>query len=451
MMRNARARRGQGHCLLGQVIALLALAGLVMLSGCAGPSAAGQARMGAAASSPTSTRSATATPTRAQGGEEVPPSVRETVAWDVSHMTLDQKLGQLFLIETVWQGYNADVDNMVHGMHAGALIIYNQNISSEGQLRQYIATIQAHADLPMLTSTDEEGGVVDRLSAFYPPRPSAQSMAATGDPRQVEQTAAGIARDLHSIGFNTDLAPVVDVRTDPYAVEYTRLFGGDPATVDRYAGAFLQGLQENGIIGTLKHWPGIGSVTLDPHETLPTITRSRAELEATDFAAFRGLLAEHPGIIMVTHVMVPAIDPNMPATLSPKLVDGVLRGELGYQGVVMTDSLYMKGISLRYSLGEAAVLSVIAGDDLLEGAWDTGSMTEMENAIKSAIAQGRISEGRIDQSVSRILTLKALYGLLPLRDSRRTKGGRLPGSAPGTGTAPEAADVPRPSVLSALA
>lgn len=396
---------------------------------------------GAAVSQATPTRATSATPTPT--GNQLPPGIRETVQWYMAHMTLDQKLGQMFLIETVWKGYNADVDNMVHGMHAGAMIIYNQNIDSEDQLRQYITTIQAHADLPMLISTDEEGGLVDRLSAFYPPRPAAQDLAATGDPAQAEQTAAGIARDFKTIGINTDLAPVVDVRSDPNAIEYTRLFGDDPATVDRYAGAFLQGLQRNGIIGTLKHWPGIGSVTQDPHETLPTITRSRAELEATDFATFRHLLADDPGIIMVTHVIVQAIDPTMPATLSPKMVNGVLRGELGYQGVVMTDSLYMKGISLRYSLGEAAVLSVIAGDDLLEGAWDTGSMTEMLDALKAAIAQGRISEGRIDQSVERILTLKALYGMLQLHDTQRTKGGRLPGSGPNASLGPSAADVPR--------
>lgn len=431
-----------------RLVSLLALMSLLALAACTSlgeghPNPRRPAPGAASAPHATpATPAGSATPTPA--GDPLPPGIRETVQWYMSHMTLDQKLGQMFLIETVWKGYNSDTDNMVHGMHAGAMIIYNQNIDSEDQLRQYIATIQAHADLPMLVSTDEEGGVVDRLSAFYPPRPSAQDLAATGDPAQAEQTAAGVARDLKSIGINTDLAPVVDVRTDPYAVEYTRLFGDNPAAVDRYAGAFLQGLQQNGVVGTLKHWPGIGSVTQDPHETLPTITRSRAELEATDFAAFRDLLAQHPGIVMVTHVIVQAIDPAMPATLSPKLVNGVLRDELGYQGVVMTDSLYMKGISVRYSLGEAAVLSVIAGDDLLEGAWDTGSMTEMVNALKAAIAQGRISEGRIDQSVERILTLKAMYGMLQLHDTQRTKGGRLPGSASTASTAPALADVPHP-------
>ena len=331
----------------------------------------------------------------------------------LAHMTLDEKLGQMFLIETLYQYYSPDVDNMVRNLHAGAMIIYDQNTSSLSQMTNYIAACQAHTTIPMMISMDEEGGVVDRLVRFEPPRPSAQDLAATGDPHQAYLAGAKAASDLKAVGVNTDLAPVVDVRTVPNAVEYTRLFGNDVHTVDTYAGQFLEGLQQNGVIATLKHWPGIGSTWGDPHLTLPVITRTRSELESTDFAAFRNLLALHPGMIMVTHVIVQTIDPSLPATLSPKMVQGVLRGELGYDGVVMTDSLYMRGISLQYNLGEAAVLSIIAGDDLLEGAWDSASMSEMLNAIKAAMQQGRISQARIDQSVRRILLLKQQYGLLP--------------------------------------
>jgi beta-N-acetylhexosaminidase len=219
---------------------------------------------------------------------------------------------------------------------------------------------------------------------------------------------------MQALGINTDLAPVVDVRSIPNAVEYTRLYGDDPTTVINYAGAFLSGLQDNGEVACLKHWPGIGSTSVDPHKALPTITRSVPELESTDFATFRALLAQNPGMIMVTHVLVPALDPVMPATLSPTLVDGVLRGELGYQGVVMTDSLYMAAISQRYTLPQAAVLSVIAGDDLLEGAFDSYSMTGMLAALHNAIDDGSISSDRIDQSVLRILELKARFGLIPM-------------------------------------
>jgi beta-N-acetylhexosaminidase len=409
---------------------MLCLVLVLALTACVGPISASQqvphaAGIADARRTPAPT-AATATPTpepsTVNGRQVDQTAMNDAVSWYLEHMTLDQKLGQLFLIETVWTGYNADVDNMVHGMHAGAMIIYNQNMTTQAQLTDFIATIQAHADLPMLVSTDQEGGVVNRLLPFIGLQPSAQDMASSGNPDVARQLGAQWAHDLLALGVNTDLAPVVDVRTDPAAIEFTRLFGDDPATVDRFAGAFLQGVQDAGVIGTLKHWPGIGSVTLDPHDTLPTITRTKAQLEATDFAAFRDLLADRPGMIMVTHVIVQSVDPTRPATLSPAVVNGVLRGELGYQGVVMTDSLYMAGISVRYSLGEAAVLSILAGDDLLEGAWDTNSMREMLDAIKAALASGRLTEDRINQSVRRILALKIRFGLLPLHPYHLSPG-----------------------------
>jgi beta-N-acetylhexosaminidase len=365
-------------------------------------------------------------------GDSFQARVNYTVNWYLNHMTLDQKLGQMFLIETYGQSYNADVDNMVRNLYAGAMIIYGKNMQTPQQLHDYIAAIQSHAQIPLMVTMDEEGGVVDRLGYFHfdPPLPSAQQLAA-GSLQQTEETGAQAAKEMQALGINTDLAPVVDVRSVPNAVEYTRLFGNDPTTVTKYAGAFLTGLQENGEIACLKHWPGIGSITLDPHKTLPTITRSLDQLQSTDFATFRSLLALQPGMIMVTHVIVQALDPTMPATLSPILVNGVLRGQLGYQGVVMTDSLYMDAISQKYTLPQAAVLSVIAGDDLLEGAFDSYSMSGMLAALHTAIDSGSITTDRIDQSVNRILRLKARFGLLPLKP--------LPNvTYPGSPTAPAA-------------
>jgi beta-N-acetylhexosaminidase len=264
---------------------------------------------------------------------------------------------------------------------------------------------------------DEEGGNVDRLGSmgFAPPLPSAKYLGSTGDPGQAAAAGSRAAAELKSFGINVDLAPVVDVRTISDPVIGPRPYGSTAATVDAFAGAFLDGLQQNGIIGTLKHWPGIGSVALDPHKTLPTVNRSLADLESTDFATFRDLLAKKPGMIMVTHVLVNAIDPDTPSSLSPKLVQGVLRDELGYQGVIITDNLWMKGVSLRYSLPDAAVLAVLAGNDLLEGPWNPATMRDVLNGLRSAVNSGRISQDRIDQSVARILTLKAQYGILPIR------------------------------------
>jgi beta-N-acetylhexosaminidase len=418
------------------------LLSLLLVAACAAPSG-GQPSNGlngveAALPSPTgqSTHSPSA-PTKNWRRELL---MRQAVDKLLSGMTLDEKLGQMFLIETTWKNYNWDVDNMVVGMHAGAMIVYAQNITDWQQLHDYLAAIQAHAKIPLMISMDEEGGEVDRLGFLNldPTLPSAQYLASTGDPRVAYDAGVTAAQEMSALGINTNLAPVADVRTVPNAIEWTRLFGDDPATVDRYAGAFLRGMQDNAVIGCLKHWPGIGSITQDPHLTLPTLDRSVEQLQTTEFAAFKGLLADNPGMIMVTHVIVPGIDPNLPATLSPAVVQHTLRDKLGYQGVVMTDSLYMQGIAAHYTLPQAAVMSVEAGDDLLEGAFDTYSMRGMLQALHAAINAGDISLARIDQSVRRILTLKVRFGLIPVVDPHSDPDGAL---FVGTGAQAEA-DLP---------
>jgi len=362
---------------------------------------------------------AKATPTRNPATEVTPTPVspiQATVEAYMSQMSLDEKLGQMVMVETYSQSYSGDIKTMVEQQHAGALIIYAKNMQTPDQLRALIRDTQAHSSIPLFITMDEEGGNVDRLGSmgFEQPLPSAKYLGSTGNPTLAFDAGSRAAAELKSYGINVDLAPVVDVRTIPNPVIGPRPYGTTANTVDAYAGAFLDGLQQNGIIGTLKHWPGIGSVALDPHKTLPTVTRTRAELDSTDFATFRDLLAKSPGMIMVTHVLVNAIDPDMPSSLSPKLVQGILRDQMGYQGVIITDNLWMKGVSLRYSLPEAAVLAVLAGNDLLEGPWNPSTMSSVLNGLRNAVNSGRISQDRIDQSVRRILTLKAQYGILPL-------------------------------------
>ncbi len=342
--------------------------------------------------------------------------VQQTVDYTLSRMTLGQKIGQMMMFETTAQTWNNDMDQMVRQMGAGAIIIYKKNMVNPAQLKQFIATSQSHTTIPMFVTMDEEGGNVDRLGdlGFAPHLPSAQYLGSTGDPNKAYQAGVAAALELQKYGINTDLAPVVDVRLVPNQVEGPRLYGNDPATVEAYASGFLNGLQQNWIIGCLKHWPGIGSTVQDPHLTLPVIDRTVAQLESTEFAPFRDMLKDHPGMIMVTHVILSAIDPTMPSSLSPIIVNGILRNELGYNGVIITDNLWMQGVSSKYPLGQAAVLAVMAGDDLLEGAWNAYELKLMIDAVKQAVANGTISQNRINQSVRRLLTLKAQYGILPL-------------------------------------
>lgn len=335
-------------------------------------------------------------------------------------MTLDQKLGQLIMVEYLGTDYQGSgLQYMIQQEHVGGFMYQASNSNFDAPYNQ-IADVaafsqQAQQDtrIPLLIATDQEGGLVNRLYTFHGYLPSAQEMAATGNPHEALNQGQQDAIWLRQLGINTDLAPVVDVQTvDPPVLE-SRMFGSDPQTVANYAGAFLYGLQQNGVAGCLKHFPGLGAVTSDPHAGLPVVNRNMAQLEQIDLEPYKLLLSsEHPAMVMATDVLMPAIDPNLPAELSPEAINGVLRGQLGYQGVVITDGLYMQGISDQWSLSQAAVLAIVAGDDIVEGPYTSNQVAGVIAALKGALQQGQLSVERINQSVLRILLLKMQYGLL---------------------------------------
>jgi beta-N-acetylhexosaminidase len=271
------------------------------------------------------------------------------------------------------------------------------------------------ARIPLIIATDQEGGLVNRLYRFHGNLPSAADMAATGNPNYALQQGTQAAKWMVQLGINTDLAPVVDVHTVEPAVLESRMFGSTPQTVATYAGAFLQGLQNNGVAACLKHFPGLGAITSDPHGGLPTVNRSMAQLDSIDLAPYRLMIKkDDPAMIMSTDVLMPAIDPNLPAELSPKAITGVLRNQLGYDGVVITDGLYMGGISQKWSLSEASVLAIIAGNDLIEGPYTPALVASVISALKQAIQQGRLPMERVNQAVARILMMKIRYGMIKL-------------------------------------
>jgi beta-N-acetylhexosaminidase len=335
-------------------------------------------------------------------------------------MTLDQKLGQLIIVEYIGNDYAATgLQQMVAQQFVGGFMYQesNSNFTAPYNTIANVNTLsqqaQKDARIPLLIATDQEGGLVNRLYQFHGYLPSAQEMVASGTPDMALNQGTQAAQWMVQLGINADLAPVVDVHTvDPPILE-TRMFGTDAKTVATYAGAFLNGLQKNGVIGTLKHFPGLGAIASDPHAGLPTVTRSKTDLEAIDLAPYKTMIPQdHPAMIMSTDVLTTALDATLPAELSPKVIDGVLRKELGYNGVVITDGLYMGGISATWTLSQAAVLAISAGNDLVEGPYTPTQVAAVVTALKQAMDQGQISMKRIDQSVQRILLMKMQYGII---------------------------------------
>ncbi|HEY6541609.1 MAG TPA: glycoside hydrolase family 3 N-terminal domain-containing protein, partial [Ktedonobacteraceae bacterium] len=334
-------------------------------------------------------------------------------------MTLDQKLAQLLIVEYLGNSYAPTLQYMIVQQGVGGFLYQasNRNFNPPDNTVANVAAFSRQAmkdaKIPLLIGTDQEGGLVNRLYTFHGYLPSAAEMAATGNPQFAYNQGVMAARWMLQLGINADLAPVVDVHTVDPPVLQTRMFGSTAETVVTYAGAFLNGLQQNSVIGTLKHFPGLGAITSDPHAGLPTVNRSLAQLESIDLAPYRLMLQkDHPAMVMSTDVLMPAIDPNLPAELSPKAINGVLRQQLGYNGVVITDGLYMGGISQRWSLPQAAVLSIIAGDDLVEGPYTVSQVAQVIAALKQAISDGQLTIERVNQSVQRILLMKMQYGIL---------------------------------------
>ncbi len=395
---------------------------LLFLSSCSNP-LSGIASSGVQQLTPTppEATSAVSPIARTDGGAESPlRSQLAKVRQIMAGMTLDQKLGQLIIVEYIGNNYaGTGLQYMIANQFVGGFLYQESDHNFDppydviSNVADFSRQAMRDAKIPLLIGTDQEGGLVNRLYVFHGYLPSAAQIAATGNPRTSYNQGAMAAKWMLQLGINADLAPVVDVHTVDPPILVTRMFGRDPNTVATYAGAYLDGLQQNDVAGCLKHYPGLGAITSDPHAGLPTVNRSLAGLENIDLAPYKLMIQKnHPAMIMSTDVLVPAIDPNLPAELSQKTINDLLRNQLGYNGVVITDGLYMQGISERWTLSQAAVLSIIAGDDLIEGPYTPGLVASVVAAFKQAIQQGKLTIDRIDQSVERILLMKVQYGII---------------------------------------
>jgi beta-N-acetylhexosaminidase len=399
------------------------LAGLVLIASLVGNFFLVNTRTGARAPTPAAQLGITPTP---ETTHPLSALQRLNRALDVyiSHMSLDDELGQMIQVQFVGPHLGQELTippawlNELKKVHVGSVILYWYNIQSVSQLKALTSSLQSQdvaPNIPLMISTDEEGGEVDYLDRLYGSGPTEASLGASGNPQKAYNWGKLDAEHMKAVGINSDLAPVVDVKTTPNPSISLRMYGSDPTLVTNMASAFIDGLHSQGIMDCLKHWPGLGWSSVDAHAALPVSNRSLADLERIDFAPYKALLASgRVDMIMPTHVLLTAVDPKMPSSLSPILINNILRQQLGYQGVLITDALYMGAITSRYSMAEAAVLAVIAGNDILSSFYDPYSVEQVMAALHQAIKSGRITKARIDQSVRRILLLKMKYGLFHL-------------------------------------
>src|SRR5947207_5680775 len=346
---------------------------------------------------------------------------KELAYFYVAHMSLDEKLGQLIMTESEQNTYSDDLDYMITQLHVGGMIMYESHLQTASQARATTSQAQQNAKIPLLISVDEEGGLyVNRLVHIYGSRPGPTEISQTGSLVFDQQQGVKMAHDILSLGLNTDLAPDVDVSIVPGYDTVDRTFGTTAAAVIKYAGPYIEAMQSHGLIACLKHYPGgLGNTPYDAHDILPTDNRSLAQIYATELAPYKTFINSpnpfmRPAMIMSTDVLMPAVDPVMPTELSHKFMTDILRTQFGYDGVVITDALYMGGISDRWSEPEAAVIAIQAGNDMILSPMGSARTAAVIEALRQALQDGRLSMARINESVSRIIALKMQYHLLPV-------------------------------------
>ncbi len=338
----------------------------------------------------------------------------------VAHLSLDEKLGQLIMTESEQNTYSDDLNYMITQLHVGGMIMYESHLQTASQARATTSQAQQRAKIPLLISVDEEGGAyVNRLEHIYGSRPGPWEIYQSGNLNFDRQQGVKMAHDLLTLGLNTDLAPDVDVMIVPGTDTVDRTFGTTADSVMKYAGTNIEAMQSHGLIACMKHYPGgLGDTPYDAHDILPTDSRTRDQIYATELAPYKTFINSpnplmRPGMIMSTDVLMPAIDPNMPAELSHKFMTDILRNEFGYDGVVLTDALYMGGISARWSEPEAAVLAIQAGNDMILSPMGSARTVAVIEALKEALHDGRLSMQRVNEAAARIIALKMQYHLMP--------------------------------------
>jgi beta-N-acetylhexosaminidase len=331
-------------------------------------------------------------------------------------LTSREKIGQLFMVGFLGTRVTPDLAAFLKEYQPGGVILFSRNLESVEQIVELTNGLQqCSPKSPLLIAIDQEGGRVSRLPKGFTVFPPCQLIGRCHSSELAYAAAATIAKELKSVGINMNMAPVLDVNSNPdNPVIGDRAFGSDPETVIEMGLVTAAGLQDSKVVACGKHFPGHGDTNADSHKELPVVDASRERLEAVEFAPFRRATAAGVASLMTAHVLFRALDERLPATLSPDIITHLLREQMGYDGVVLTDDLEMHAIVDHYGPGDAAVRAFLAGCDVLLICKERDREIAAFEAIEKAVASGTIDTARLDLSVARIQRIKQRY-LLPYR------------------------------------
>jgi beta-N-acetylhexosaminidase len=407
---------------------LLILLAAVPFCGCGvgGPAATPQAAPTPAVTRTPATPSPSPTPTPSPTPD---PAAKKQAAINamMAGMTTEEMVGQVFMLSCrkdaggdpvlkASQGFTA----MIQSYAMGGVILFSENIGTVAQTVSLISDIQAASTIPLFIAVDEEGGRISRVASNdamgatrFPPM---AHVGATGDTGLAYTVGQVIGEELSSLGFNMDMAPIADVNTNPQnQVIGDRAFSSDPQTAARMVAAFTEGLQSTGVAAVLKHFPGHGDTSADTHKGTVSVSHDMERLRSVELVPFAAGIGAGAIGVMSAHIQAPNVTgSDKPATLSPELLTGLLRMEMGYEGLIITDALEMKAVSGEYTSAEACVMAFLAGADIL---LMPTSAKEGYQGVLTAVRDGTVSKDRLQASVRRILSAKYDIGLFSPNES----------------------------------
>jgi len=349
-------------------------------------------------------------------------------------LPLEQQIGQFFYIGLTGTEIDAEARALIEEIQPGGVIIFGRNVAGPQQLRDLLDGVRELLPTNPLLGVDQEGGLVDRLRKIFTPMPSARTIRQHGDLAGARALGRITGEALRLLGFNMNFAPVMSIMTDERDLLsnglYSRSFGRSPGEVLGYTTVYLRGLQETGIIGCLKHFPGIGAGEVDSHEQMPMVTLSHDDLMAQDLAPYIELFQrkdDRVRCVMVSHGGFPNIDITKgvtggllaPASLSHNIVTNLLRQELGYQHLVVTDDLEMGAISKHCEIEVAAVRAFLAGNDMMLICAHPEIIRRGYGSLLEAARAGKINKDRLRSSLKRIAAMKALVKSPPDFDGEK--------------------------------
>ncbi|MEH7416445.1 beta-N-acetylhexosaminidase [Neobacillus drentensis] len=333
----------------------------------------------------------------------------------ISDMSIDEKIGQMIIAGISGAKMDIQTKNLITNDKVGGMIFYQENLVNPEQTIQLlneIKTENVHNRLPLFLSVDQEGGRISRLPGGLYKFPTNKEIGVINNSQFSYKVGTILGKELNGFGFNLDFAPVLDVNSNPKnPIIGDRSFGNNPDVVSKLGIQTMKGLQSQNIIATIKHFPGHGDTSVDSHLELPIVYKNLTELKKLELIPFKRAIDNGADVVMVAHILLPELDAHNPASMSNVIITDILRKQLDFSGVVITDDMTMKAVTDHYKIGEAAVDSIKAGSDIILVAHDYNKVAEVITSLKAAVQKGEISEQMISDSVRRIIMLKRKYGM----------------------------------------